>query len=83
MKKEIIKNQNQLRSEADISPSDVALFINGMHFDLDYTDIYTLLDHVKSEQRAMEGLYKLGLPNFLFHCSLIYTKFFFYGYHTN
>ncbi|MCL4132621.1 UNVERIFIED_CONTAM: hypothetical protein GTU68_020422, partial [Idotea baltica] len=61
MKKEILKNQNLLQSQSDISPSDAALFINGMHFDLDYTDIYTLLEHVKNEQRVMEGLFKLGL----------------------
>lgn len=60
MKKEILKNQNTLRSQADIGPNDAALLINGMYFDLDYTDIYTLLDHVKNEQRVMERLFKLG-----------------------
>ncbi|KAL7645301.1 UNVERIFIED_CONTAM: hypothetical protein RMT77_003687 [Armadillidium vulgare] len=61
MKKEILKNQNTLRSQADIGPNDASLLINGMYFDLDYTDIYTVLDHVKNEQRVMERLFKLGI----------------------
>ncbi|XP_018026730.1 UDP-glucose:glycoprotein glucosyltransferase 1 isoform X2 [Hyalella azteca] len=61
MKREILKNQNYLRSNHDVGPSDAAVFINGMHFDMDYTDIFTLLDHVKNEQRAMEGLSNLGV----------------------
>lgn len=66
MKREIIKNQNYLQSQHDISSSDAALYVNGMHFDMDYTDMFTLLDHIKNEQRAMEGLAKLG--NFLTIC---------------
>uniref|UniRef100_A0A6A7FWQ9 UDP-glucose:glycoprotein glucosyltransferase 1-like isoform X2 n=2 Tax=Hirondellea gigas TaxID=1518452 RepID=A0A6A7FWQ9_9CRUS len=61
MKREILKNQNYLRSQHDLSPSDAALFVNGMHFDMDYTDMFTLLDHIKTEQRVMEGLANLGL----------------------
>ena len=60
MKREILKNQNVLRSELDLSPSDANLFINGMQFDLDYTDIFTLLDHIRDEQNVMERLHQLG-----------------------
>lgn len=61
MKREITKNQNYLRSQHELSPNDAALYINGMHFDMDYTDMFTLLDHIKNEQRALEGLAKLGI----------------------
>ncbi|KAK4305525.1 hypothetical protein Pmani_022586 [Petrolisthes manimaculis] len=61
MKKEILKNQNQLSSQLEVNPSDAALFINGMFLDMDYTNIYTLLDHIRSEERVMGGLHKLGL----------------------
>lgn len=62
MKREILKNQNQLSAQMDVNPSDAALFINGMYFDMDFTDIYTLLDHIRTEDRVMGGLYKLGVP---------------------
>lgn len=60
MKREILKNQNQLSSQFEVNPSDAALFINGMFLDMDYTNIYTLLDHIRSEERVMGGLHKLG-----------------------
>ena len=62
MKKEILRNQNYLRSHHDIGTNDGALFINGMHFDMTFTDIFAVLDSVRNEQRAMEGLHKLGVP---------------------
>lgn len=61
MKREILKNQNQLSSQMDVNPSDAALFINGMYFDMDYTDVHTLLDHIRTEERVMGGLHKLGV----------------------
>ncbi|XP_064106308.1 UDP-glucose:glycoprotein glucosyltransferase 1-like isoform X1 [Macrobrachium nipponense] len=61
MKREILKNQNQISSQMDVNPSDGAIFINGMYFDMDYTDIYTLLDHIRTEERVMGGLHKLGV----------------------
>lgn len=63
MKREILKNQAILSSQFDINPSDAALFVNGMQFDLDYVDMYTLLDHIRTEQRVMEGLHKLGVDS--------------------
>ncbi|XP_071549472.1 UDP-glucose:glycoprotein glucosyltransferase 1 isoform X4 [Panulirus ornatus] len=61
MKREILKNQNQLSSQMEVNPSDAALFINGMYLDMDYTNIYTLLDHIRTEERVMGGLHKLGV----------------------
>lgn len=54
----------------DVNPSDAALFINGMYFDMDFTDIYTLLDHIRTEDRVMGGLYKLGKFALSHLCSL-------------
>jgi len=61
MKREILRNQEYLDKNFGISPTHSALFVNGQHFDMEYTDIFTLLEHIKSEQRLMEGLYNLGL----------------------
>lgn len=61
MKREILKNQNQLSTQLEVNPPDAALFINGMFLDMDYTNIYTLMDHIRSEERVMGGLHKLGL----------------------
>ncbi|XP_042221378.1 UDP-glucose:glycoprotein glucosyltransferase 1-like isoform X2 [Homarus americanus] len=61
MKREILKNQNQMSQHMEVNPSDAALFINGMHLDMDFTNIFTLLDHIRSEERVMGGLHKLGV----------------------
>lgn len=61
MKKEILKNQNQLSSQMEVNPSNAALYINGMHLDMDFTNIFTLLDHIRTEERVMGGLHKLGV----------------------
>lgn len=80
MKREILKNQNQLSTQMDVNPSDAALFINGMYFDMDYTDIYTLLDHIRTEDRVMGGLYKLGemgLPSVFLLCKNYFISYMF------
>ncbi|XP_076033465.1 UDP-glucose-glycoprotein glucosyltransferase isoform X2 [Oratosquilla oratoria] len=61
MKREILKNQNTFRTNLDINPPDAALFVNGMYFDMDFTDMFTLLEYIRNEQRVMEGLHKLGV----------------------
>ena len=60
MKREILKNQNTISQQMDVSPSDSALFINGLLLDMEYTTIFTLLDHIRSEDRVIGGLHKLG-----------------------
>ena len=78
MKREILKNQNQISSQMDISPSDGAILINGMYFDMDYTDFYTLMDHIRTEERVMGGLYKLGKCQVcLFQAELMFSFFYF------
>ena len=61
MKKEIKKNNDQFYGNHGITPKDAMLFINGMQYDMEYVDIFTLLDVVKSESSILDGLGKLGL----------------------
>ena len=61
MKKEIKKNSDQFYGNHGITPKDAMLFINGMQYDMEYVDIFTLLDVVKSESSILDGLGKLGL----------------------
>lgn len=44
----------------NIPPSDTALFINGMFFDVDVIDIFSILDTIRQEVRVMEGLREIG-----------------------
>jgi hypothetical protein len=34
-----------------------------MHFDMDYVDIFSLLDTIKSEANVLDGLGKIGLTD--------------------
>lgn len=34
-----------------------------MHFDMDYVDIFTLMDTIKSEATVLDGLGRLGLSD--------------------
>ncbi|XP_018331345.1 UDP-glucose:glycoprotein glucosyltransferase isoform X2 [Agrilus planipennis] len=63
LKSEILKNQDMFASILNLQPSDTALFINGMFFDVDLVDIYTLLEVMRQELRTMEGLFRFGFRN--------------------
>ena len=56
IKKEIEKNQRYFMQYLNIGTSDTSLFINGMFFDLDSVDIFTLVEYLKHEIRLVEGL---------------------------
>ncbi|XP_012274348.1 UDP-glucose:glycoprotein glucosyltransferase isoform X2 [Orussus abietinus] len=60
MKKEMKLNQELFSASLSIQPTDTALFINGLFFDLDAIDILTLLEALRSELRIMEALHKIG-----------------------
>jgi UDP-glucose:glycoprotein glucosyltransferase len=68
MKKEMKLNQEIFSSNLNIQPTETALFINGLFFDLEAIDILTLLESIRSELRTMESLHKIGK-------NLIYFKF--------
>ena len=45
-----------------MQPSDAALFVNGLHYDMDYTDMFTIIDPVRQEERVV-GLGRIGLDH--------------------
>jgi len=61
LKKEVKKNSDIFYSTINVQPNDAALFINGQQFDMDYTDIFTIMDTIKSEERVLGGLGAIGL----------------------
>jgi UDP-glucose:glycoprotein glucosyltransferase len=56
LKKEVKKNSEMFYSNMNLQTSDAALFINGMHYDMDFTDIFTILDVIRQEERVLGGL---------------------------
>ncbi|XP_015179238.1 PREDICTED: UDP-glucose:glycoprotein glucosyltransferase isoform X3 [Polistes dominula] len=61
MKKEMKLNQDIFSGSLSIQPTDTALFINGLFFDLEAIDVLTLLEALRGELRVMEALHKIGL----------------------
>ena len=61
LKKEVKKNSDIFLSNLNVQPTDAALFINGQFFDMEFTDIFTLLEAVRGEERVLGGLHSLGL----------------------
>lgn len=60
MKKEMKLNQELFSMSLNIQPTETALFINGLFFDLESIDVLTLLEFLRSELRVMESLQKIG-----------------------
>lgn len=63
MKQEIKKNQELFFGNLHIQPTDTALFINGLFFDLDSLDILGLLETLRAELAVMETLHQIGVSN--------------------
>lgn len=63
MKNEMKKNQEIFFGNLHIQPTDTALFINGLYFDLDAIDILGLLEALRAELRVMEALHKIGFSH--------------------
>jgi len=63
LKKEVKKNREIFFEKMSVQPSDAALFINGLYFDMDYVDIFTILETIKSEAKVLDGLGRLGLSD--------------------
>ncbi|XP_076828880.1 UDP-glucose:glycoprotein glucosyltransferase 1-like isoform X1 [Brachyhypopomus gauderio] len=59
IRREIEDNQKYFKGTLGLQPGDSALFINGLHIDLDVQDIFSVLDILRSEARVMEGLHSL------------------------
>ncbi|KAK2578584.1 hypothetical protein KPH14_012016 [Odynerus spinipes] len=63
MKKEMKLNQEIFSGSLSIQPTDTALFINGLFFDLEAIDVLTLLEALKGELHVMEALHKIGFSS--------------------
>nr|CAH7747311.1 unnamed protein product [Callosobruchus chinensis] len=61
LKNEMKWNAEIFASNLNIQPSDTALFINGMFYEIDLIDIYGILDVLRQELRIMEGLHNIGI----------------------
>ena len=61
MKKEMLRNSEIFASSLNLQPSDTALFINGLFYDVDLVDMFGLLDILRQELRTMEGLHSIGI----------------------
>lgn len=63
LKKEMKINSDIFASTLNLQPSDTALFINGMFYDIDISDVYSILDTLRQELRTMEGIHALGVSS--------------------
>ena len=47
LRKETKKNSDLFQQTLNLGKTDAALLINGLHFDMDFTDIFTILNTVR------------------------------------
>jgi len=66
LRDEVSKNQDSFSMGLNLQPTDTVLLLNGMYFDIDITDMSTILDSVTQELSIMEGLYSIGNCYFFF-----------------
>uniref|UniRef100_A0A672IRW4 UDP-glucose ceramide glucosyltransferase-like 1 n=1 Tax=Salarias fasciatus TaxID=181472 RepID=A0A672IRW4_SALFA len=67
IRKEIGENQKYFKGTLGLQPGDSALFINGLHIDLDTQDIFSVFEVLRSEARVMEGLRSLQIETPFIH----------------
>ncbi|XP_072544405.1 UDP-glucose:glycoprotein glucosyltransferase 1 isoform X2 [Salminus brasiliensis] len=67
IRKEIEENQKYFKGSLGLQPGDSALFINGLHIDLDVQDIFSVFDVLRNEARVMEGLRSLLIDSPFIH----------------
>lgn len=60
LRNEVSKNQDSFSMSLNLQTSDTVLLLNGMYFDIDVTDMPTILDSITQELNVMEGLYSIG-----------------------
>ncbi|KAM8834331.1 UDP-glucose:glycoprotein glucosyltransferase 1 isoform 1-T1 [Synchiropus picturatus] len=67
IRKEIGENQKFFKGTLGLQPGDSALFINGLHIDLESQDIFSVFEVLRSEARVMEGLRSLQIETPFIH----------------
>ncbi|CAN7997504.1 unnamed protein product, partial [Ixodes hexagonus] len=60
LKREVERNQQMFLQTLSLEPSDAALFFNGLYYDAEVTDVFTMLQMLKQETRLLEGLHNIG-----------------------
>ena len=63
LKKEVKKNRDYFTNAMGIGPKDSMLYVNGLSYDLDYVDVFSLFDTLRSEAKSLDGLGRLGLTD--------------------
>lgn len=63
LKNEMKHNQEKFSASLNLQPTDTALFLNGIFFDMDVVDIMTILESVRQEMRVLEGLHATGITD--------------------
>lgn len=59
LKKEIAKNQYQFMQSLSIGTTDAALFVNGLYYDVEATDVFSLFDVIRQESEVIGKLHTL------------------------
>ncbi|EHB15310.1 UDP-glucose:glycoprotein glucosyltransferase 1 [Heterocephalus glaber] len=67
LRTEVEENQKYFKGTLGLQPGDSALFINGLHTDLDTQDIFSLFDVLRNEAWVMEGLHRLRIEGLSLH----------------
>ncbi|XP_068195286.1 UDP-glucose:glycoprotein glucosyltransferase 1 isoform X2 [Antennarius striatus] len=67
IRKEIGENQKFFKGTLGLQPGDSALFINGLHVDLEAQDMFSVFEILRSEARVMEGLRSLQIESLYIH----------------
>lgn len=81
LRDEVSKNQDSFSMGLNLQPTDTVLLLNGMYFDIDITDMSTILDSVTQELNIMEGLYSIGNCYFFVFKKNIYCNYLFFYRH--
>ena len=64
LKYEVERNQQVFFHNLNLGPTDTSLFVNGMFYDMDSVDIFTLFHELKQEMKLVQSLNKvLGIGN--------------------
>lgn len=67
IRKEVGENQKFFKGTLGLQPGDSALFINGLHIDLETQDIFSVFEVLRSEAKVMEGLRSLLIETPFIH----------------
>uniref|UniRef100_A0A8C5N033 UDP-glucose ceramide glucosyltransferase-like 1 n=1 Tax=Leptobrachium leishanense TaxID=445787 RepID=A0A8C5N033_9ANUR len=67
LREEVEENQKYFKGSLGLQPGESALFINGLHVDLDSQDVFSLFDILRNEARVLEGLHQLGIEGPALH----------------